>query len=75
MDAQTVPNFLIIRIEWRSTIHGLSVDVPTGAMCCDIRETHTIFCRHVDHECYYEVKMKYVGYVWRWSIESSIVAG
>ena len=75
MDAQTVPNFLIIRIEWQSTIHGLSVDARMGAMRCDIRETHTIFCRHVDHENYYEVKMKYVGYVWWWSIESSIAAG
>ena len=33
-------------------------DVRTGEMRCNIEESHTIFCRHVDHKCWYEAKTK-----------------
>ena len=52
--AQTIPNFLIIRTEWWTTIHRLPADVRIGVMRCSIGKNHTIFCRHVDHKCYYE---------------------
>ena len=53
--AQTGLNFLIIRMEQWSTIHRLPADMQTGVMCCNIGENHIIFCRHVDHKCYYEL--------------------
>ena len=55
-DAQTVPNFLIIRKEQRSTILRLPDDMRTGAMHFNISKNHTIFCRHIDHKCCYEAK-------------------
>ena len=74
-NAQTLQNFLIIRTERWSTIHRLPADMQTGAMHCNISENHTIFCRHVDHKCCYEMKeIKYAGYVWWQSIESSKAA-
>ena len=73
--AQTVLNFLIIRTERWSTIHRLPADVQTGVMHCNIGENHMMLCRHVDHKCCYEAKtIKYIGYVWQQSIESSIAA-
>ena len=60
MGAQTVPNFLIIRKEWWSTIHRLPADVQIGMICCNISKNHTIFSRDVDNKCYYEAKMNYV---------------
>ena len=57
-DAQTIPNFLIIRTKRWSIIHRLPADVRTVEMRCNIEESHTIFCRHVDHKCWYEAKTK-----------------
>ena len=62
--AQTILSFLIISTEQWSTIHRLPADIWTGAIGCNIGKNHMIFCRHVDHKCYYEVKkIKYAGYV------------
>ena len=54
--AQTILNFLIMRMEWWSTIHRLPDDMRMGTMRCNISENHTILCRHVDHKCCYKVK-------------------
>ena len=54
--AHTVPNILIIRTKWLSTIHKLPADVRMGAMCCNINKSHMIFCRHVDQKYCYEAK-------------------
>ena len=56
MAAQTIPNFLIIRMEQWSTIHILAADMQMGLMHYYIAENRTIFCRHIDNKCYYEVK-------------------
>ena len=70
--AQTMPNFLIIRTEWWSIIHRLPADVQMAVMHSNISKNHRIFCRHVDHKCYYEAKwIKYTGVV----IASSIAVG
>ena len=50
--AQTVLNFLIMQIEWWSTIHRLPDDMQMGMMRCNISENHTILYRHVHHKCW-----------------------
>ena len=50
--AQTI----IIRMKQWSLIHRLPAGVWMGMMLCNIGKNHTIFCQHVDHKCYYDVK-------------------
>ena len=45
--AQTILNFLIIRMERLNTINGLPADMQTGLMHCKIGENPAIFCIHV----------------------------
>ena len=61
---------------WIRVIHRLPADVQMAVMHCNISKKHIIFCRHVDHKCYYEAKwIKYTGVVWLPSIASLIAAG
>ena len=41
-----------------SAIHRQPADVLTRAMCGNIGENYTNFCRHVDQKCYNEARTK-----------------
>ena len=56
-DVQTISKFLIIRIGPLSKSYRLPANLEIGEIHCSISKNHTIFCRHVDHKCYYEAKL------------------
>ena len=60
MGAQTMLNFLIIKtgtVNYKSLVICLCAN---GEMCCSIGENHMIFCEHLDHRWYHDVKKNHI---------------